>query len=130
MDKSVIPNGFYCYGVRVNSKYNNIPYTEDIDFFDYYDKVICPYWNNIGNGLIKCDYLNQLTLNLKDSDCEKKSLKYFNGDKSKVFESDGYLFWDKVKDCGVNIDIGNDNDDFELISDEKLQKINQIRDRE
>ena len=51
MDKSVIPNGFYCYGVRVNSKYNNIPYTEDIDFFDYYDKVICPYWNNIGNGL-------------------------------------------------------------------------------
>ena len=45
-------------------------------------------------------------------------------------ESDGYLFWDKVKDCGVNIDMGNDNDDFELISDEKLQKINQIRDRE
>lgn len=39
MDKSVIPNGFYCYGVRVNLKYNNIPYTEDIDFFDYYDKV-------------------------------------------------------------------------------------------
>ena len=40
MDKSVIPNGFYCYGVRVNSKYNNIPYTEDIDFFDYYSLII------------------------------------------------------------------------------------------
>ena len=129
IDKVVIPNGIYCYGVRVNEKYRHTQDTDSIPFFKYYDKVICPYWNNIGNGLIKCEYLNKLSLNLDDKEYEKKVLKYFNGDKAKFKEIEVSLFYDKVKNCGVNLTVDSEND-FELISNEKLYKINKIRDGE
>lgn len=125
MNREVIPKGIYCYGIRVKKKFNSISYkSANVSFFDYYDKVLCPYWNNIGNALIECKYLQTYTLNLEDENCEKRALKFFNGDKAKLQNFSGYLFWDKVKDCNINIDFDKD---FELISDEKLKKINLLK---
>jgi len=129
MDIEVIPKGFYCYGIRVKNKFHSISFEKaNVSFFEYYDKVMCPYWKDIGNGLIECKYLKTYTLNLEDINCRKKALKFFSGDKAKLKEFSGYLFWDKVKDCNIDTELTFDKDgnsiDFELISDKKLQKIN------
>ena len=107
-EKNFIPKGVYCYGLIVNSKYKDTEYSKDIDFFDYYDKVICPFWKDIGDGWVKCNHLKI------SSNSEK-----------------GHLFWDLVKECKCldfeESDISINDDDFELISDNKLEMMNSVR---
>lgn len=106
-DKIYIPKGYYCYGLRVKSEYKDIEYSDDINFFDYYEKIVCPFWKDLGDGWVKCEHLN----------------KSSNSDK-------GELFWDLVKDCSflpyTDSDILIDNS-FELISDEKLHMIDEMK---
>jgi len=105
-NEKYIPKGYYCYGVRKNLKYKDILYSEDIPFFDYYEKIICPFWKEIEPGRSGCKHLKKIS-----------SLE------------EGYLFWDMVKDCEYENFSETDTEisyGYELISDEKLQLIRSI----
>lgn len=66
-EKRFIPKGIFCYGLRVNSKYKDTDYSKDIDFFDYYDKVICPFWKDIGDGWVNVTILKYHQILKKDT---------------------------------------------------------------
>lgn len=90
IDKTLIPNGPYCY-----------------EHTDQLGRVLCPYFKFTDYGMIKCEYLNREVIvggGYKDDRGNKViALHYYGSEEeyNKHNDEDSFL-WDGVKECSVN----------------------------
>ena len=106
-DKSIIPEGMYCY-VPDNEKNDN----KDENDEKYYIKR-CPYFSykeDNGVNVVYCSFLEEGGTIEGTSRRDYRKLKKKYGSSKKVQEKYPlYLLWDLVKECGENM--GYDEDD-------------------
>jgi len=84
-DKSLIPQGFYCYTRLKNGKLK-----------------LCPYWSKIKNRRKQengyCSYLGKGDWEINQEE------EWINVDTGEIVKGNLSLLWDMVKECGINED--------------------------